>query len=68
MTEQQEALVRTAKPLTAGTVIALAVYLLFQLFTPMQLVFGLMVFVAIYFVHFVYEMNLDTVRRERAEQ
>ena len=68
MTEQQEALVRTAKPLTAGTAIALAVYLLFQLFTPMQLVFGLMVFVAIYFVHFVYEMNLDTVRRERAEQ
>lgn len=65
MTDRQEALFRTFKPLFGGTIVAMVVYGLVQLFTPMQLVFGVTVIVAIYLLILVYEMNLDSVRRER---
>lgn len=67
MTEKQEALFRTFKPLIVGLGLASAIFVLLQFFTPMQLVFGVATIVAIYMLILVYEMNLDSVRRERSE-
>jgi len=65
MTDKQEALFRTFKPLLFGSLAALTIYGLIQLFTPLQLAFGVATFVAIYLLILVYKMNLDSVRRER---
>lgn len=60
-----EALVRTARPLAWGTAFAIAVYTVFQLFTPMQIVGGLTTAVAVYMIVLIYQMNLHSVRKER---
>lgn len=67
MTERQEALFRTFKPLFFGLGITAAIFTLIQFFTLIQLAIGVSAIVAIYLLILVYEMNLDSVRRERKE-
>lgn len=65
MTDKQEALYRTFKPLIFGSLAAVTIYGLLQLFTPLQLAFGVATAVAIYLLILAYQMNLESVRRER---
>lgn len=65
MTDKQEALYRTFKPLIFGSLVAATIYGLLQLFTSIQLAIGVATIGAIYLLILVYQMNLDSVRRER---
>lgn len=68
MSEQLQALARTATPVLSGIAVGILAYLLFSYVPLTLLALVLIVGVAGFVLHMVYQMNLDSVRRERAQE
>lgn len=68
MSEQLQALTRTVTPVLVGLATGILAFLLFSYVPLNVLVLGLVLGVAGYVLHMVYQMNLDSVRRERAQE
>lgn len=65
MTEHQEALVRTLKPVVGGSAIGLFLYFVFTNLPLPVIGVGIAFAALIGFTVLAYRMNLDSVRRER---
>lgn len=68
MSEKIQAMTRTCTPVLGGFLIGIVAYLLFSYVPINILMFGVLLAVGAFLVSMLYQMNLDKVREERAQQ
>lgn len=68
MTDKQEALVRTAKPMLYGIVLALGTFFLLKYVSLNVILLGTVIGLTIWFAVYAYHMNLASVRLERQRE
>lgn len=65
MTDQIQAIIRTAKPVLTSIIIIGALFAIVHLYSLMTLVTVVMGMVALYLLIVMYEINLHNIRNER---